>query len=101
VTKNALSRHGVPIRLTDERWAHIVEEHAELAGLREEVLQTVAQADAEYQGHAGERVASRALESGHIMLVVYREASLTDGFVITAFLTSRPERLSRRPRIWP
>ena len=24
------SKNGVPIRLTDERWAHITEEHCEL-----------------------------------------------------------------------
>ena len=37
-----LSKNNVPIRLTDERWAHIVEEHCELAGLRMEVLDAVA-----------------------------------------------------------
>ncbi len=36
-----LSRHGVPIRLTDERWSHITEEHCELAGLRSEVLEAI------------------------------------------------------------
>ena len=36
-----VSKQGVPIRLTDERWAHITEEHCELAGLRSEVLVTV------------------------------------------------------------
>ena len=41
----AVSRAGVPIRLTDERWAHIVEEHAELAGMREDVLEAVAETD--------------------------------------------------------
>ncbi len=29
-----VSPHGVHIRLTDERWAHITEEHSELAGMR-------------------------------------------------------------------
>ena len=37
----AVSKNGVVIRLTDERWAHITEEHCELAGLRSEVLETV------------------------------------------------------------
>jgi hypothetical protein len=36
------SINKIPIRLTDERWAHITEEHCELAGLREDVLETVA-----------------------------------------------------------
>ena len=30
MTESVKSVHGVTIRLTDERWAHITEEHAEL-----------------------------------------------------------------------
>jgi hypothetical protein len=41
VLEDILSKNGVPIRLTDERWAHITEEHCELAGLRLEVLETI------------------------------------------------------------
>ena len=37
------SKNGKPIRLTDERWVHIIEEHAELAGMRLEVLEAVAE----------------------------------------------------------
>ncbi len=33
----AVSKNGVVIRLTDERWAHITEEHCELAGLLRKV----------------------------------------------------------------
>jgi len=40
--ESAISSKGVLIRLTHERWAHIIEEHGELAGLRPEVLETVA-----------------------------------------------------------
>ena len=36
-----ISKNRIPIRLTDERWAHITDEHCELAGLRLEVLNTV------------------------------------------------------------
>jgi hypothetical protein len=32
---------------------------------------------------------------------VYKEVDATDGFVITAFLTSRPDRLERRDQRWP
>lgn len=52
MTITATSRSGVLIRLTDERWAHIVEEHCELAGLREEVLQTITEAEAVFAGAA-------------------------------------------------
>jgi len=37
----AVSKNGVPIRLTEERWFHIVENYDELAGLSDEVLLTV------------------------------------------------------------
>ena len=43
------SKKGIPIRLTDERWLHITEEHTELAGYRLEVLETIReQADGKY-----------------------------------------------------
>jgi hypothetical protein len=41
VTESATSKNGLPIRLTDERWVHITEEHAELAGFRHEVLEAI------------------------------------------------------------
>ncbi len=37
----AISVHGVPIRLTAERWLHIVEARDELAGRFDEVLVSV------------------------------------------------------------
>lgn len=40
------SKGGVPIRLTEERWRHILEEHNELADLRQELLQAVAEPEA-------------------------------------------------------
>ena len=45
MTLSAISRTGVPVRLTDERCAHIAEEHCELEGMREEVIATVSDAD--------------------------------------------------------
>jgi len=34
----AISVNGVPIRLTDERWEHIIDGHADLANYRDDVL---------------------------------------------------------------
>ncbi len=42
MAESVYSKNGVPIRLTDERWAHITEEHSELASLRSEIMETVA-----------------------------------------------------------
>ncbi len=94
------SKSGVPIRLTDERWVHISEEHCELAGLRHEVLETVANPARIYAGRAGELLAVRKVEADKWLVVVYRELG-DDGFVITAFLTRRITSLERRRHLWP
>ncbi|NPV06873.1 MAG: hypothetical protein HPY83_02785 [Anaerolineae bacterium] len=94
------SRKGVPIRLSQDRWFHITEQHSELAGYYFEVLEAVVGAEAVYQGSAGECLAVREVDPGKY-LVVYRELSASDGFVITAFLTRRRARLERRVKLWP
>jgi len=43
--EKAISKNGVPIRLTEERWFHIVENHDDLAGHYEEVLEAVEDPD--------------------------------------------------------
>src|SRR3989304_564665 len=83
------SRNGIPIRLPDERWQHIIDEHAERVGLREEALATVRDAERVLRGNAGELLAVRTLEPGKAMVVVYREVGIGDGFIITAFVTRR------------
>ena len=100
MTATVKSRNGVPIRLTDERWAHIAEEHGELAGLRSEVLETVESATRILAGGTGELLAVREWQPGKWMAVVYRETGY-DGFVITAFLTSRKRSLEKRKQLWP
>ena len=100
MTETATSKNGVAIRLTDERWSHITEEHAELAGYRFEVLETVAQPERILSGSAGELLALRKQNDGKVLVVVYREAA-NDGFVITAFLTRREASLNRRKQLWP
>lgn len=97
----AHSVNGVPIRLTDERWLHITEEHSEMAGRYFEVLETVQEPEAVYEGKAGEMLAVKETEDGKHVVVVYRETSGEDGFVITAFLTSKTRQLERRVRLWP
>ena len=95
-----LSKNGVPIRLTDERWTHITEEHEELAGLRQEVLKTVAEPQRIVEGKDGELLAMRELEDEKWLVVVYRELG-DDGFVITAFLTRRLRSFEKRKQVWP
>jgi hypothetical protein len=94
------SKNGVPIRLSDERWAHIIEEHCELAGLRPAVMESITQPERVLAGGAGELLAVREMEPRKWMVAVYREFK-DDGFVITAFLTRRRAALERRKQLWP
>jgi hypothetical protein len=96
------TRSGVPIRLTDERWRHIASRHPEMISERERVLQTLADPDLLQAGDYGTLLAVRlfpatSLTSKHV-IVVYRESGDTDGFVVTAYLTSRPS--GRRKILW-
>jgi hypothetical protein len=100
VTETVKSKHGVSIRLTDERWSHISEEHAEMAGRKWDVLEAVAEPDRIVAGAAGERLALKPQSDGKILVAVYREEA-DDGFVITAFLTRRAVALNLRKQLWP
>jgi len=95
-----LSKSGVPIRLTDERWAHITEEHGELAGLRLDILETIVEPERVFAGRAGELLAVREIEPGKALVAVYKELT-QDGFVITAFVTRRLGALVKRRQVWP
>ena len=92
-----ISQGDVPIRLTDERWFHIVESHDDLAGHYDEVLETVEDPDLILQGYHGALIAVRALGRRKYLAVIYREMSRNDGFVITAYFTSE---ISRRMIKW-
>lgn len=86
------------IRLSAERWTHIVESHSELAGRMEDVLDTVSSPVWITAGYRLALVAWRPLGRGRFLAVVYRESSDADGFVVTAFVTRSARR---EPRIWP
>ena len=95
------SKNGVPIRLTDERWIHITEEHSELAGYYYDVLEVIQQPLDIYEGKRGELIAVKEINTGKFVVVVYKEVSGDDGFVITAFLTRRIKQIEKRGKLWP
>lgn len=97
---DVISRNGIHVRLPDERWAHIMEEHAELANLRVQVLVTVAEPHRILAGSQGELLAVRQIDEGKWLVVAYREMR-QDGFIITAFLTRRERSLNKRTQLWP
>ena len=95
-----ISKNEIPIRLTDERWSHITEEHTELAGMRLDVLETVANPERILQGNYGALLAVSEMIAGKYLVVVYNERE-DDGFIIIAFLTRRTNSLNRRKQVWP
>jgi hypothetical protein len=97
----ARSKNGLPIRLTMERWIHITEEHSEMAGYYFEVLETVEEPEAIYEGEFGEQIAVKEIEPGKHIVVIYREIDSEDGFIITAFLTRRKRQFEKRAKLWP
>ena len=95
----AVSKNGITIRLTDERWSHITEEHCELAGMKLEILEVIEEPLKILAGKYGEMLAVKTYGDDKYLVVVYRE-TMEDGFVITAFLTSKKSFISKRKILW-
>ena len=91
------SVNGVPIRLTDERWAHIVDNKPYMSAYYREVLLAIENPAWIVRGYNGALVAIKS-EGKKFLNVVYREASKRDGFIITAFVS---DRANKRNLVWP
>jgi hypothetical protein len=100
---SVISRNGIEIRLTAERWFHIVEAHDYMAGIQDLVFETIENPDCIVQGEKNELIAVRHYEKTSIseknMVVIYKETK-DDGFIVTAFLTSKPDKISKRGIEW-
>ncbi len=64
----------------------------------EKILQAIEHPTCILRGYAGTMVAILAVARRKYLHVIYREVSHTDGFVITAFVSSK---YNRRMKIWP
>ncbi len=90
--ERAYSVNGVPVRLTYERWYHIIENHDDLASYFHEILETVEKPDFIVRGNKGSLKAAKNISKKKWLIAVYREISKSDGFVITAyFLSTKPK----------
>jgi len=66
------SKNVVPIRLTEERWLHITEEHSEMAGYYFEVLEAIENPSTIYEGKSGEFIAVKEAKAAQYIVVIYR-----------------------------
>ena len=82
-----------------ERWYHIVENHDDMVSSFHDVLDAVQNPDFVARGSHGALKAVRNMGKKRWMVVVYRESSKEDGFVITAYSLSKKPRgeVVRRP----
>ena len=87
------AHNGVPIRLTEERWQHVVHRHPDMETQRERVVETLTKPDMIQEGDFGTFLAVRLYPKTPLtrkyLVVVYRETSSEDGFVLTAYLASQ------------
>jgi hypothetical protein len=86
------SKNGVPIRLTAERWLHIIENHDDLAGCYDNVLNAIEEPDYIIKGYKAAFIALKEIEKGKFLATVYKEISKEDGFIITSYFTSKIKR---------
>lgn len=98
------SKNGVPIRLTEERWEHITESHIDMKGNQELLLETVREPDMILQGVTDEFRSVKFFPETHLgpkyIVVAYKEVSKEDGFIVTAYKTSKIEKIVKRGVIW-
>ena len=89
--------------MTDERWLHISTGHPEIASFYEYIFEAIETPNAIYKGNEGELIATlQIIYNGRpfFIVVIYKEASKTDGFIITAFLTNKLGYLSKKEVVW-
>ena len=103
VLAEVVSVRGHRIRLTLRQWLHISENHDYMAGNRTLVMEAIADPDELVAGEAGETLALRAYPQTNLTaktaVVIYRDEP--DGFIITAWLTSRADRVrGKEVRVW-
>jgi hypothetical protein len=99
--QNTVSVHGNTIRITASQWAHITEGHDYMSGNLDKVLETLAEPSRIVEGERGESLALRDYDKTNITrktaVAVYRDEE--NGFLITAFFTSKPDKIEKKGKV--
>ena|SRR5437870_10929261 len=91
------SINGVPIRLSEERWDHIVDKRPYMLRYYDAMLDAIQQPKYILRGERGTLVAVQPLARSNYLQVVYRELGTKDGFVITAMVT---QKINKKRIVW-
>jgi len=94
----ATLKNGTLIKLTHKQWAHILESHDYMAGNLDLVFESIEDPDFIVEGWTNELIALKHYKKTSIsekyVVVVYKEGK--DGFIITAFMTSKQDKILKR-----
>ena len=99
--KIVLPKNRVPIRITDERISHILQNHPEMRDEEHKILETLKNPDSILDGDFGELLAVKffpktPVSKNKYLIVAYKEITDVDGFILTAYFS---RKLSRRRRV--
>lgn len=102
ILATATSKNGVLIRLTDERWNHIITSHKEINSEDYAmVMNIILDPDVIFKGDTGELLAvSKKPRKKMWVVVAYKEVRGEDGFILTAYLTTNSSWLFKREILW-
>lgn len=96
------SKNGNPIRLTQERWNHIIARHPEMENQKGRVLETLSAPDLVLEGDLQTLISAKFYAETPLtkkfLIVIYREINEVDGFVLTAYFANRLSE--RRKVLW-
>lgn len=97
-----VSKNGISVKLTHKQWAHILESHDYMAGNLDLVFESLEDPDFIVEGWTNELIALKHYKKTSIsekyVVIVYKEGK--DGFIITAFMTSKHDKILKRGVIW-
>lgn len=102
ILSTVFSKNGIPIRLNSERWLHIITSHIEIDPTDFSLItNAVENPDVILKGDQGELLAVKKRPRKDIFIVVaYKEVSIEDGFVLTAYITTNSRWLFQREVLW-
>ncbi len=98
----AISFNKIPIRLTAERWQHITTGHPEIAAYYYEILDTIENPEIVYEGNYNAFIACKdiLLTENKFIVVIFKESSNKDGFVITAYISNKKQEFQKKKILW-